>query len=533
MWGDKLASDLQLDSFASTVGLQTPWGTQTFQEGLLAPTSDPAAIKRRQLPLLGLRKEDTIRKAILADLTTVTLDAEVLDDCLAEPDERVSESVSQILWSPDNVTAFLNTSPMVLNGMLTWKTIVLPGVSLLTPLLALVLPFILAFLVPGQKQSSTEILQTIRSVIRSQITLPAPIMERASSSRFGSILEMFFIGFALLMFISGLWQQITAALHLRSIWFDVAERGATILRTVATGKRILGRLESMAPKHSRACRSLIEAGHEAVQACAIYEGLDGGAAYGATWNSSDALADLVDWLALIDVHATIANLDGVCFPTVATDVRLDITGVHHPAVPTCIPNNFRSSSTKSHTLLTGPNRGGKSTFCKAVGLSIVLAQTWGYAYAKSMKWSPFSAVLTGLEPCGKLGHHSTFEAEIEFAKSVLATEGRPLFVMMDEIFHSTNAHDGVEASKVFLSQLYEMKDCISVVSTHYAELTKLFESATALQLVATENAGVLTYTYKVAPGVSSLSSVMDILEERGLLRKSTPSKSAPLHQKPE
>jgi len=531
MWGDKIGSDLQLDVFASSVPVQTSWGSACFQEGLQDPTSDRAVIKRRQLPLMGLRKEQTIRKQIIADLASLHEDTKVIDDCLEEPDERVSESVSQILWDPENVTAFLNTSPAVLNGMLTWKTIVLPGISLLTPLLALVLPFLIAILTPGTaKQSSTEILQQIRAVIRSQIVLPTPIMERAATSRFGSILEMFFIGFALLMFISGLWGQITAALHLRSIWFDVEERGSTILRTYAAGKRIMNRLQSMAPNHTRACRSLIEEGQAALSACSLYDGKDGGAAYGATWNSSEALSGLVDWLALVDVQSTLADLPGVCFPRMSSDVRLDIEGVHHPSVKDCTPNNFH---TTAHTLLTGPNRGGKSTFCKAVGLSIVLAQTWGYAYAKSMTWSPFSAVLTGLEPCGKLGHCSTFEAEIEFAKSVLAAEGRPVFVMMDEIFHSTNAHDGVAASKVFLSQLYEKPDCISVVSTHYAELTTLFTKSTPLQLVATENKGVLNYTYKVAPGVSSLSSVMEILEERGLLRNNSDVKSAGLDQKPE
>jgi DNA mismatch repair ATPase MutS len=174
-------------------------------------------------------------------------------------------------------------------------------------------------------------------------------------------------------------------------------------------------------------------------------------------------------------------------------------------------------------LLTGPNRGGKSTYCKAIGLAIVTAQTWGFAYAESMTWSPFATVLTALEPCGKLGHCSTFEAEIEFAKNVLRSTETPAFVMMDEIFHSTNAHDGVAASKVFLSQLYEKPDTISIVSTHYAELTTIYKGrVSAQQLVATESDGVLTYTYKVAPGVSSLSSVMEILEERGLLiRKDT------------
>jgi DNA mismatch repair ATPase MutS len=137
-----------------------------------------------------------------------------------------------------------------------------------------------------------------------------------------------------------------------------------------------------------------------------------------------------------------------------------------------------------------------------------------------MTWSPFATILTALEPCGKLGYCSTFEAEIEFAKSVLQSKGAPAFVMMDEIFHSTNAHDGVAASRVFLSQLYEKTDTISIVSTHYAELTTMFESVISQQqLIASKKEdGSLSYTYKIGPGVSSLSSVMEILEERGLKR---------------
>ena len=135
-----------------------------------------------------------------------------------------------------------------------------------------------------------------------------------------------------------------------------------------------------------------------------------------------------------------------------------------------------------------------------------------------MTWKPFRGILTALEPCGKLGVASTFEAEIEFAKDVLAAEERPLFVMMDEIFHSTNAGDGVEASKVFMNRLYSLSGVNSVISTHYKELATTFSEVQTLQLVAhTGEEGRLIYTYTVAPGISEKSSVMEILAERGLM----------------
>jgi DNA mismatch repair ATPase MutS len=332
-------------------------------------------------------------------------------------------------------------------------------------------------------------------------------------------MEMFFMGFALLVFVASIWSQITAAVHLRAIWFDVVERGQVILNAIGTAKRTLERLNGFKDKPKRAVRQLIEEGEAVLEACAPYANYDGGAAYGAVWNDPEPLLKVRDWLSLVDVFATLSDQPDVCFPLTSKETVLTIRGVHHPAVPNCIRNDYDSRGNKEpHTLLTGPNRGGKSTFCKSIGLAIVTAQTWGFAYAESMTWSPFAVVLTALEPCGKLGYCSTFEAEIEFAKSVLQTKGVPAFVMMDEIFHSTNAHDGVAASRVFLSQLYEKSDTISIVSTHYAELTTIFDKkVSAKQLVASQTKdGALVYTYNVGPGVSSLSSVMEILEERGL-----------------
>ena len=295
------------------------------------------------------------------------------------------------------------------------------------------------------------------------------------------------------------------------------------LRQAAT--RILNQLHSLPAKKRQAIRDLVREGEATLAASAELEGLDEVATFGTVWNGAESLLGLKQWLGRVDVLVTIAGLPGICFPTISAGVGLTLTGVHHPLVKGCVPNDF-STAVRSHTILTGPNRGGKSTYCKSVGLAGVTAQTWGFAWAASMSWSPFATIQTALEPCGKLGSVSTFEAEIEFAKAVLAQaqptaqaqSKAPLFVMMDEIFHSTNAGDGVAASRVFLEQLYRKTGVVSMISTHYKELSELFEeSALPRQLVATEqNDGKLLYTYRVAPGASSISSVMELLREHGL-----------------
>jgi DNA mismatch repair ATPase MutS len=137
---------------------------------------------------------------------------------------------------------------------------------------------------------------------------------------------------------------------------------------------------------------------------------------------------------------------------------------------------------------------------------------------------------------------SLFEAEIEFAKNVkalAAEESGPMFLMMDEIFHGTNAHDGVEASQVFLDDLYALQGThpiYSIVSTHYMSLPTRYGSATKEEegsLGLTQNlcmeASVdpvdpdrLVYTYRLRPGKNSYSSVREILRERGLLREPRP-----------
>ena len=93
-----------------------------------------------------------------------------------------------------------------------------------------------------------------------------------------------------------------------------------------------------------------------------------------------------------------------------------------------------------------------------------------------------------------------------------------MFLMMDEIFHSTNAVDGIRASSVFMNSLYAKQDTMSLISTHYRELaTKFGSQCTAYKMVASDGPSGLIYSYKIDAGVSDKSSVDELLRSYGLL----------------
>jgi hypothetical protein len=522
MLGTQVASDLELANLQ--ISCKTSWGHTAFQAGLTNVTSDRNEIKQRQLPLLALRRNAALCNKICGALTPLPALTPKVDEAMKSSDELEAESIRQILWAPESYTAFLNTQGTFLNAVATWKTLLVPAFAVLMPILTIVVPyFLLRFL--HKDMSVSMYMGHLRRILLQQITMPALLRARGENDIVGYTLETAFLLFTVGMFLSGIWNQISAALHLRTIWDLLEGRGGAVLQTIELGRRVL---DAGAAGARGGLRDLLAEGATIVGDCERLLGGRGGvAAFGAVWNggaAAGAVGRLRDWLGRVDVLCTLAGLgDAICVPRLARGVTapLRIRGVYHPRIVDCVPNDYGAAADGAHVLLTGPNRGGKSTYCKAVGLAIITAQSWGFAWARAMTWSPFGAVLTALESNGQLGFNSTFEAEIEFAKSVLERQERPLYVMMDEIFHSTNAIDGVAASKVFLDRLYVRPGVQSLLSTHYRELAETYSKnglARTQQMVASEGAdGVLAYAYTVADGVSDKSSVMEILREKGLL----------------
>jgi hypothetical protein len=107
---------------------------------------------------------------------------------------------------------------------------------------------------------------------------------------------------------------------------------------------------------------------------------------------------------------------------------------------TRVPFNIRLDGQQGHSLLTGPNRGGKSTTLRAILASCALAHTYGFAFAEQASMTPFKRLYICLTPEDLPGKKSRFEREIEFTAETLKETGRSL-VLLDELYHSTNPPD--------------------------------------------------------------------------------------------
>lgn len=174
-----------------------------------------------------------------------------------------------------------------------------------------------------------------------------------------------------------------------------------------------------------------------------------------------------------------------------------------------------------HALLTGPNRGGKSSNLRAIVQQILLGQTFGFTYTCDAVWTPFSTLFTRLKSRDHSGKESLFEMEVRHAANILRAIGnsrKHSLVLIDELFHSTNPPDAETSAIAFLEQLWEHNHVKSIISTHIFRLCEQLPSTVkAFCCPAIETSEGIQYSYVLKPGICRVSSVQEVLHEHGML----------------
>lgn len=200
---------------------------------------------------------------------------------------------------------------------------------------------------------------------------------------------------------------------------------------------------------------------------------------------------------------------------------LEINGLHDISISSDPKkSNIKFTTTNQHSLLTGPNRGGKSSNLRAVLQNVLWAQTYGLA-PSTYKGKCFEWIISSLRVEDRPGLSSLFEREIEIATEILKRGDTSLgLVLIDEIFHSTNPPDGEKSARIFLEKLWDIKNIVSCVSTHvYKIVEDAPEYVQKLCCYAEEDANnTIYYSYTLQEGICKVSSVNEVLHEKGLLR---------------
>lgn len=195
----------------------------------------------------------------------------------------------------------------------------------------------------------------------------------------------------------------------------------------------------------------------------------------------------------------------------------------------CNDITLGSKDNKRFMIITGPNAGGKSTYMKSVFHNIVLAQTFGIAFANECTITPFGCLKTYANITDDIAEgDSTFKKSIKHAKELLdeittaKNRGAFSFVLIDELFSGTSVDQVEQLSLRFMRQLLDRTSCVGISATHYKSVLELETNTNGIvknyQVGAvTNHDGVFErYTYRIEPGISPVKNAMQVAVDNGL-----------------
>jgi hypothetical protein len=310
-------------------------------------------------------------------------------------------------------------------------------------------------------------------------------------------------------------QPLITAYHTHKTDVLIVKRGKALIHFVSRGKDILERLQeyNSIPRHLQ----FPEIPYEVREAAA--------------WIDAEPLGMKQIWhiWGQIDILCTLAKDTQWKKVQYATNSRLTLTHVSDLAISEkdAILSDI---SLSSHSLLTGPNRGGKSSSLRAILQQVLLGQTFGVTYKTEGSWSPFRMIFTRLKSKDHAGKESLFEMEVRMASHILhslemlKTKHKHSLILIDELFHSTNPPDAETSARIFLNKLWTYSNAKSIISTHIFALCeeKQIEDGSVKTLCCPAEKredGTIDYSYKLTPGICSVSSVNEVLEENGMISR--------------
>lgn len=507
---ETIIREARADSLCDTLGFETEAGRDAFKRQIRQFTASTETLQRRQSVILQLRSHleahPDLRTSLQDDFAELRqLEKECNVFHKRTPVE--SDSFEQLLFSHYEPLRILNTIPFLLFVVAMYKQYVVPLMAILMPLIVAIGPYLLIRYWHNVPISIT----MYKHIMMDMFGLKPPL-------DFKQVAQFSMTLFALFQ---GMYQPIQNAFHLHTIDKDIQAKGVLIERVGLLYERV----RQAFPEYLRLQHPLLD----------FLTG-DTRREFATIWDHPFLLQ--YTWSYIGDCEVLFRLAESRWKPvryitTKSTQPFFVVRGAYDPllAADQRIPFDLRfvaaaaaGKTAGQHCLLTGPNRGGKSSTLRTTLLSVLLAQTLGVScFEEKLLLRPFDWIATGLRLEDRPGKASMFESEVEFAYKIVqrarTTPGQRGLVLFDELFHSTNPPDGKHTAEIFLRQLWSCSNLASFISTHVFSLVEAApESVQRLCTYAYKDSeNQLHLTFRLQPGICQESTVDMILREKGLL----------------
>jgi len=506
-----------------TLEIHNPFAQEQLKEGLLRWPSGLPQAKSRSAKFAALRKvapPSPKEFALLHDAQ------KTLQPLLRDSTDTEKESYSQVCFQGSPWSG-LNSIPYALIVLSLYKSYIVPAFSIMIPLLSWILPYIILktfYTIPITFGEYTKLLWRLWN----GQALPKTPEELASSSATAQnqptdmmtqMRQLTQTGWTLFTVAQALWQPIQQARHFMRLDENCLTLGSSVICVKEVAMRLFNGWSQWLPSWLK----------QWISECPD--------------NVREAFAFVLEnpfWLR--HTLRALGRFEVLVLLSARRDVvPAEFIRTSEPFLKICkfgdpaIPVESRSLSSvclggeQPHALLTGPNRGGKSSFMRGVLTNVKMAHAFGAAFAEAAQMNYFSWVADGLRLDDTPGETSMFEREVAFASGVLRKAGvvggkgvaEAGLVLYDELFHSTNPPDATRTSETFCAHLWQ-KNCLSILSTHVYSLARNAPpNVQKLCVAAWKKKDKYKFSYTIQNGICEVSSVDLLLKQYGLLTESS------------
>ena len=459
-------------------------------------SASPNQLLARTRDILTLRQDPTFVQTKLQELRSLQKDEELLRGRIVSDTTKAAEG--QIFWTGVH-TRCLNTIPYLITIMVFCKIYLFPALGLLSPLLLFIAPYILLrTMFDGGANMPLDVYITIMK----QMVLGIQPGQPMTLKQIGQLVWM------VLSLGQGMIQPFWTAYHTSTLDKTILARAAALHRIANITKEL--QTYFLQRDISINCMLRVpeipQEPHEA-----------------AAWLDDEPLGLVILWKLLgnMSILLTVAE-DARWKPvqwTSGSEFELDDFADLAIDTKKAVRNYL---ALENHAILTGPNRGGKSSNLRGILQQVLLGQTFGCTFMCRGTWKPFGYIATRLKSYDNAGKESLFEMEVRHAATMLhkiQQDKINSLILIDELFHSTNPPDAETSAVLFLEQLWELHHVKSIVSTHIFRLCQTpAQMVVPLCCPATlQEDGSILYTYELTPGICTTSSVQEVLEEAGMI----------------
>ena len=459
-------------------------------------TSSVEELKRRQEKVFTLQKfPDFLKKATTAFQELKSHETVILE---YKPNDTSNVSEGQIFFQGES-TKPLNLIPYCIAIFAFLKVLIAPALCILMPVVLAIMPYVIMTQVMDM-QITWDMYQTLMK----QMVLGLQSGESWKAKHYGQAV------WTLGSLAQGVVQPFFTAYHTYKLDNEIQKRGIAFIHLYTTLHTLLNESKLYCSVFEDIClpEPPLEP-HEAV-----------------AWMKQEPLGYqyILKKIGYVSTLVTIAS-DRRWNPVVWNSSSDAVVLENNHDLNISAEKATRSSfQLKRHALLTGPNRGGKSSNLRSIVQQIILGQSFGFTFSANGSWQPFQMIFTRLKSHDTAGKESLFEMEVRHASRILKmaqAHKTHSLVLVDELFHSTNPPDAEIAARLFLSKLWKHPYVKSMISTHIFSLCKLNSTTNIQQFACPANEradGTIAYSYTLVEGqICTTSSVREVLREAGIL----------------